>query len=133
MKRNFSILKLIGGVTVVLFALGIFGAIIEGETGDSNTTFVESLSKNNFELVNSTPVKDILGIYHIEGIVKNKTNKKFDYVQVQFNLYDKQGNIVGQALANMNNLDANGTWKFTAYNFSGESYSTYKLAEISGM
>lgn len=50
----------------------------------------------------------------ITGKVKNNTNKNYSYVQITFNLYDKDDNLVGTAMDNINNLEANGTWIFNA-------------------
>jgi len=52
--------------------------------------------------------------YYIEGIVKNKKDKDYSYVQIEFVCYDKDGNNLGTALDNTNSLLANQTWKFKA-------------------
>lgn len=69
--------------------------------------------------------------YYITGTIKNNTNKEYTYVQVTFNLYDADGAQIGTALANINNLEANGTWKFKAIGTTEEPAS-YKLADITG-
>jgi hypothetical protein len=55
-------------------------------------------------------------------------------VQISFNLYDKDGNQIGTAMDNINNLEPNGTWKFKAMGMDSDSNKAvkYKLAEISG-
>ena len=67
---------------------------------------------------------------YISGVVKNNTSKKYSYVQITFALFDKDGNKVGTALANVNSLDAGETWKFEA--IALKDFSTYKLDEITG-
>lgn len=67
---------------------------------------------------------------YISGVVKNNTSKKYSYVQITFALFDKDGNKVGTALANVNSLDAGETWKFEA--LALKDFSTYKLDEITG-
>ena len=52
--------------------------------------------------------------YYIEGTVKNETDKNFSYVQIEFICYDKEGNNMGTAMDNTNNLLGNQTWKFKA-------------------
>ena len=52
--------------------------------------------------------------YYVEGTVKNLKNRDFSYVQIEFVCYDKDGNNIGTALDNTNNLLANETWKFKA-------------------
>lgn len=54
------------------------------------------------------------GSRFVVGTLKNNTNKRYSYVQVEINLYDKEGNLVGSTLDNVNNLDPHGTWKFKA-------------------
>lgn len=67
---------------------------------------------------------------YISGVIKNNTDKKYSYVQITFALFDKDGNKVGTALANVNSLDAGETWKFEA--IALKDFSTYKLDEITG-
>lgn len=66
---------------------------------------------------------------YIEGIVQNKGTKKANYAQITFTLYDAQNNQVGTTLANTNNLEPNGTWKFKTMMIDGEVAS----AKISGI
>jgi hypothetical protein len=65
---------------------------------------------------------------YILGIVKNNTQKKYSYVQITFALFDKDGNKVGTAMANMNGFGPGETWKFEA--LALKDFSTYKLDEI---
>ena len=71
--------------------------------------------------------------YYIEGTVKNNTDKKYSYVDIEFSVYDKDGNNLGSCYDNNSNLDPNGSWKFKAI-CSGEpsEIASYKLVEISG-
>ena len=62
----------------------------------------------------------------------NNTGREKSYVQVTFNLYDANGNQIGTAMDNINNLAPGGTWKFKAIALTSESFASYKLAEISG-
>lgn len=48
------------------------------------------------------------------GTVLNSSDRSFSYVQVEINLLDKSGAIVGSTIANINNLDAGKQWKFQA-------------------
>jgi hypothetical protein len=68
---------------------------------------------------------------HVIGKLKNNTSKQLTYVQVQYALYDESGNQIGTALANVNGLDAGGTWKFDAIGITGET-SKYKLIDLTG-
>ena len=69
--------------------------------------------------------------YTISGMIKNNTDQTPSYVQVTFNLYDEEGNQIGTAMDNINDLEAGGTWKFEAVSWE-EGVASYRLAEISG-
>lgn len=87
-------------------------------------------SKPDLELVESHPVSE--GLYgSIGGTVKNNTDHQYSYVQVEINLYDAEGAQVGSTLANANNLEAGGTWKFKAV-ILNEGVKTYKIKEVTG-
>lgn len=54
------------------------------------------------------------GNLFVTGKVQNTTSKHFSYVQVEINLYGKDGAQVGSTMANVNNLEPNATWNFEA-------------------
>ena len=66
---------------------------------------------------------------YLTGIVENKSNKIYSYVQVEFNLYDENDFQVGSTLANINNFEPNGKWKFKAVVFEAEA----KKARLKGI
>lgn len=53
----------------------------------------------------------------------------YSYVQVTINLYDKDGNLIGSTLANVNNLEPGKTWKFKAIVIEDDtdSYEAVKI------
>ena len=68
---------------------------------------------------------------NITGILKNNTNKDFDYVQLSFSLFDANGNVVDTAFTNISNLKAGRTWKFEAMFFE-DNVTSWELDEITG-
>ena len=52
------------------------------------------------------------------GILKNNSGKDLSYVQITFAVKDSDGNKLGDAIANVNNLKDGDTWKFEAISFS---------------
>lgn len=74
--------------------------------------------------------------YYIEGYVQNNTDKEYSYVSIEFNLYDADGALIGTAMDNINNLEANGKWKFKASSLTTSEetaiIASYKLKEITG-
>ena len=69
--------------------------------------------------------------YTISGMLKNNPAQRPSYVQVSVNLYDEEGNQIGTAMDNINDLEAGGTWKFEAVSWE-EGGASYRLAEITG-
>ncbi len=67
-----------------------------------------------FDVSNVKSSTDENGFGKVTGVVTNLTTKSFGYVQVEINLYDKSDAVIGSTLANVNNLEANGKWKFSA-------------------
>jgi len=69
----------------------------------------------------------------MKGTVENKANKDYSYVQIEFICYDKEGNNIGTALDNSNNLLKGQTWKFKAIGlFSDQKVSKCEFHEITG-
>lgn len=68
---------------------------------------------------------------YVEGILVNKTNKKYNYIQIEFTLYDEDGNNIGSAFDNASNLGAGESWKFKASCLTTDTIGSYKFADIS--
>lgn len=96
----------------------------------SNGEVKTTQNQEKFTLLESNGDYDGFAFY-VTGTIKNNTDKQYTYVQVTFNLYDADGAQIGTALANINNLESNGTWKFKAIGPT-EKPASYKLADITG-
>lgn len=82
------------------------------------TKEIDNLMKeDNFSHEITKEYTDSIGSHYIEGTVKNGTDKEYSYVQIEFVCYDKDGNNIGTAIDNTNNLLGNETWKFKAMGF----------------
>ena len=70
----------------------------------------------------------------ITGVVKNNTRKDYSYVQIEYVIYDENGNNLGTAMDNINNLAAGDTWSFEAnlFSFSATRPVTFKYVQIDG-
>lgn len=69
----------------------------------------------------------------ISGVYTNKAGKDLSYVQVSYNLFDADGNQIGTALANTNNLADSGTWKFEAFGSAAvDEVASYKIGDVTG-
>ena len=107
------------GWLIVIIFLILFGIIIANNS--DNTVSDGNLSSRNSEPVEkftyeiSNEYSDEFNFsYYIEGSVKNNKSKDYSYVQIEFVCYDADGNNLGTAMDNTNNLLGNQTWKFKA-------------------
>ena len=115
-------------IVVVAIAGSQGGTTTTGSNSTSSTKQTQTQEK--FSPVDSEGTYDGFA-YYVNGTIKNNTDKQYSYVQVTFNLYDSSGAQIGTAMANINNLEGNGTWKFKAIGGT-ENAASYKLAEITG-
>jgi len=86
--------------------------------------------KPALELLEATSKVEEYGRY-IVGKIRNNTAHTYRYVQIQINLYDKAGNLVGSTMDNVNNLEPGAIWRFKAPILE-ESAARYKIVDISG-
>ena len=98
-------LRVLIGVLVIIIGIA---AIASGAQEEKE----KEQEKFSHEVTNE--YTDSIGAHYIEGTVKNSNDKEYSYVQIEFVCYDKDGNNVGTALANTNNLGSNESWKFKA-------------------
>ena len=70
---------------------------------------------------------------YITGKLTNNTDDAVSYIQVEYNLYDAEGAQVGTALANTNNLQPGGVWKFEAIGTaSPDEVASFELIDVTG-
>lgn len=139
-QRNFFVKHKVITFILILFVIAaIIGMSGENKTSDDSTKTTSSTAstkQEKFTLQDGHKgTADKYGMsYTIEGTIKNNTDKQYSYVQVTFNLYDSDGAQIGTALANINNLEPNGLWKFKASGSfgDGKTVASYKLMEITG-
>jgi hypothetical protein len=133
--------KTIGCLTLIVLSI-ILGVILAKcnsgpaqykasvPTTISNTAAIPtSQPKPTFEVIDIKGTTDSNG-GTITGTVRNNSTKQYGYVQIEINLYDNTGAQVGSTLANVNNLEAGGTWKFEAVTFT--KFTKYKVKDITG-
>ena len=131
--KGWQIALIVIVVIVVVFGLGSENEIepVSSTNTTSNTGENRSVTatQEKFTVVDHSTSNDGYWTY-VVGTIKNNTNKNYSYVQVEINLYDAEGNLVGSTLDNINNLEANGTWKFKA--MATSEFSTYKVKDVTG-
>lgn len=64
------------------------------------------------------------------GRIRNNTRRTYSYVQVEINLYDEAGNLVGSTLDNVNNLAPGQIWTFRAPIFT--PFARYRIENVTG-
>ena len=52
--------------------------------------------------------------YYINGTLKSNEAEKQDFVVIRFNLYDKNGKLLGDAIAGINDVEKDKEYKFKA-------------------
>lgn len=88
----------------------------------------EPYTVTNEELDTSNPYA-----VFVDGTLTNNTDKEVSYIQVEYNLYDADGAQVGTALANTNNLQPGGSWKFEAYGTATpDEVASFELMGVTG-
>ena len=122
-NKTGCILAVLGIIILII----VFSSVGSDTTTTNDNEMIETTEE--FTLVDSQGTYDGYG-YYVTGTIVNNTNKQYTYVQVTFNLYDSSGAQIGTALDNINYLEANGTWKFSAIGIADAA--SYKLAEITG-
>lgn len=120
-------------VIIIGFAvLSIFGRNRQVSTDSSNISSVPAPAvESPLKLEEFDWKTGEYGNNFLVGTVKNNSSKQFSYAQISFNLYDNNKNQVGTALANINNLEPNGTWKFEAVVLE-DNATTAKFKELTG-
>ena len=123
-------------IILVIIGIGVISSI--GSENSSSNNDNPSGVTNNTEKISL--LDDYIGrveseySYEISGTLKNNTSTNYSYVQIEFYVYDEDGNMLDTCLGNNSGLEANGTWKFTASCFftngGSNKVASYKLKEI---
>lgn len=134
--------KIILIVLVVLIVIGAVGSMAGGgstsggtTTDDGAATETEQQAAEPEPYTVSDEVMDTSNSFavYIDGTLTNNTDGEVSYIQVEYNLYDSDGAQVGTALANTNNLQPGGTWKFEALGTAApDEVASFELIDVTG-
>lgn len=130
----------------LIFLLVFFGMVIiisafSGGSDNNNTNDNSVNSTNNDSAILSEKFSYTISdsysngySYYIEGVVTNNRDKEYSYVQIEFICYDKDGNNLGTAMDNTNNLLGKQTWKYKAIGLftDGSTVDHCDFREVSG-
>jgi len=136
-KRGGANMKkiLLVGVIIIL-AVFSYKKIVEISINDHiNSAFEKSgiqtitaYSNNGLELLENNAERQEFS-RSIVGKIKNNSSKKWDLVEVYFNLYDKDGVLIGTTWDKVTKFEPGVIWKFEAKFYKDEATS-YKLKEM---
>lgn len=122
---------------VIIIFVGLFVIIYSllslTEDKSQRTNYIPNTAEQNksdFELLGANFKKDG-SIRYVVGRIKNTSGKDLSYVQVEINLYDRNGNQIGSTLDNVNNLANNATWNFKAIVLEDKVYR-YEIVKVTG-
>ena len=123
---------IIGFVVLMVGCAALFSTGVDTATEMGTETKVENNSAEaKYEFVEEPKMVEKDYSTYIVGTIKNNSGMEKGYIEVTFTLYDANGNNIGTALANTNNLKDGGTWKFEAIALENDVKS-FELDEVSG-
>lgn len=125
-NANMKAIKIIMGILGAIFTF-----ILMWSFGFFDDMFTTSNSNNKLQIIDHKWLNEGYNSY-ITGTVKNNSLKKYSYVQIEINLYDKSGAQVDSTLDNVNNLEPGGIWKFKAIVLEPKRVSKYRIKGVSG-
>lgn len=99
-------------------------------SGERNMAYESLPAKTDLEVVSYELSDGQYDTRYVVGIVKNNSDKKYKYVQIEINYYNYLGEQIGSTMDNVNNLEPKGTWRFSAS--IDKSIDSVKIMEVSG-
>lgn len=66
----------------------------------------------------------------VNGTIKNVSGKTLSYVEINYAIYDSDGNQIGTAMDNITDLTDGSTWKYSAYEFADDEFVSFELTSI---
>lgn len=136
--------KIVLGIIVVLVIIGAVGSMggnsSDSSAGDTSTaaeatqqTEGKEEPQEPYTIADEAEDTSNQSAYKITGTLTNNTDKEKSYIQIEYVLYDADGNQVGTALANTNHLKAGGSWKFEALGtVSPDQVASWERSDVSG-
>ena len=117
-------------LTVCMFSsCFILGSIIDEKINNANDSF-ELVGKPTVSCVYNEDLKayDVV----VEGVAKNNSDKKWEWVDITLMLYDAENNALGSAYTSIEYINAQGTWRFCATAVTSYEPTSVELFQFSG-
>lgn len=129
-----TLITIIIGLAAVFFGIVFVGGLVgtpnQVLVPTNNDQSMPTKAAQNLELLEAEIQEDGF-LRSVVGIVKNNTRRQYKYAQIEINLYDKAGTQVGSTMANINNLESGGQWKFKAL-FAEKDAVRFNVKSITG-
>ena len=123
---------IIGFVVLMVGCAALFSTGVDTATEMETETKVENNSAEaKYEFIEEPRMVEKDYSTYIVGTIKNNSGMEKGYMEVTFTLYDANGNNIGTALDNTNNLKDGGTWKFEAMVLD-DDVASFELNEVTG-
>ena len=110
--------KVLSAIAILVTLGGVCGVMGEGEVVEENKVVEKEVKVDKYQVEITSSYNDGYALY-IEGTVTNNSGRDLTYAQILIPTYDADGNKVGDAMDNINNLKDGETWKFKAMDLSG--------------
>ena len=129
----------IGALFIMLPILLIFGVFITEGFDDGTYTNFEFIGNDTIVINNkikifnvSNHLNSVTDTLYVEGYIQNIDDDEFDYISIEYNLYDANNNILGTAIASINDLKEDAVWKFSAKcdGARGSNVARYELFKV---
>jgi hypothetical protein len=129
-----------GGAIVVIVLLVLVGAMAgpkyqpgNANSGSGSAPLTTASTGDNLQILNSQLVMGEYGTVEVDGTAQNVGSYKLSYGQVEVKFYDSSGTLLGNGLANFNDLDPGEKWAFKAMYMGQDSsqIASYKIATSS--
>ena len=132
-KKSIYISRIIGFIIIIIVGLAVYFLFIAPK--NSNTALIPLLTKQaskqiDLQVINWTMTQDEYSRCII-GTVKNNSDKKFSFIQVEFILYDDSGAQIGSTFADVENLKPNSSLEFKVL-IDDASATRAKFKDVSG-
>ncbi len=85
---------------------------------------------HTLSVLESRVESDDEGGQYITGRLKNDQNTRIEYAVVTFNLYDANGNHIGNVYTKTDYLGGGKVWKFRTNSFKLNNYQFFEVADI---
>jgi len=125
-------MKLVKWILIVLVAMAVVGSCdTESTVTTTDNTQEAKEVKEDFIFIEEPQLVHENYSDKIVGVIQNNKGYDLEYIDIEFTLYDVEGNNIGTAYANGSNVKAGTNWKFEAYILE-DNVDTFEFTEVGG-